>query len=164
MADQSQQVPPRTTGGSGPSGPRAGFGSRLGAALVDWVITTAVVQGIALATGNNLFEYTRTDASVEFHFRATGWLAIVLMALPLVYYAFLEGGASGQTLGKKLLSIKVADFDSGGPIGFGRGALRYIGRIASAFACFLGYLWMLWDSEKQTWHDKIAQTVVVPAS
>ena len=26
----------------------------------------------------------------------------------------------------------------------------------------LGYLWMLWDREKQCWQDKIATTVVVP--
>jgi uncharacterized RDD family membrane protein YckC len=28
----------------------------------------------------------------------------------------------------------------------------------------LGYLWMLWDSEKQTWHDKAANAVVVPST
>jgi len=28
----------------------------------------------------------------------------------------------------------------------------------------LGYLWMLWDSEKQCWHDKFAGDVVVPVS
>ena len=26
---------------------------------------------------------------------------------------------------------------------------------------FLGYFWMLWDREKQTWHDKMAGSVVV---
>ena len=26
----------------------------------------------------------------------------------------------------------------------------------------LGYLWMLWDRERQTWHDKFANAVVVP--
>jgi uncharacterized RDD family membrane protein YckC len=28
----------------------------------------------------------------------------------------------------------------------------------------LGYLWMLWDKERQTWHDKFANSVVVPVS
>jgi len=27
----------------------------------------------------------------------------------------------------------------------------------------IGYLWMLWDDEKQTWHDKVVGSVVVPA-
>ena len=30
--------------------------------------------------------------------------------------------------------------------------------------CYLGYFWMLWDGEKQTWHDKLATTVVVPVA
>jgi hypothetical protein len=33
-----------------------------------------------------------------------------------------------------------------------------------AIACLLGYFWMLWDKEKQTWHDKFANDVVVPES
>jgi uncharacterized RDD family membrane protein YckC len=26
---------------------------------------------------------------------------------------------------------------------------------------FIGYLWMLWDSNKQTWHDKAAGSVPI---
>jgi uncharacterized RDD family membrane protein YckC len=26
----------------------------------------------------------------------------------------------------------------------------------------LGYFWMLWDNGKQTWHDKMARSFVVP--
>jgi uncharacterized RDD family membrane protein YckC len=31
----------------------------------------------------------------------------------------------------------------------------------SAIPLYLGFLWMLWDNKKQTWHDKAAGTVVV---
>jgi uncharacterized RDD family membrane protein YckC len=48
--------------------------------------------------------------------------------------------------------------------GYGRALLRYIGRIVSTIPCLLGYFWMLWDGEKQTWHDKFAGSVVVPVS
>jgi hypothetical protein len=27
--------------------------------------------------------------------------------------------------------------------------------------CYLGYLWMLWDDQKQTWHDKIVDSAVI---
>ena len=37
------------------------------------------------------------------------------------------------------------------------------GGIVSAIPLFLGYFWMLWDKEKQCWHDKIASDVVVKA-
>ncbi len=56
------------------------------------------------------------------------------------------------------------DFNTGGPIGYGRAAVRYVARILSAIVIFLGYLWMLWDPQKQTWHDKLSGSVVVPVS
>jgi uncharacterized RDD family membrane protein YckC len=84
--------------------------------------------------------------------------------LGLGYFGYLEGSPSGQTIGKRAVGIRVIDFQTGGALGFGRALVRYLMRIVSAFACLLGYLWMLWDPEKQTWHDKVANSVVVPTS
>lgn len=127
------------------SGPRATFGQRLGAYLIDLVLV-AVVQGIVWALTNE-------DVA-----SAIGLLA------GLAYFAYFEGGPTGQTIGKRVVGIRVYDFRQGGPIGYGRALLRYIGRLVSGIPCLLGYLWMLWDGEKQTWHDKIAGTVVVPVA
>ena len=82
----------------------------------------------------------------------------------LGYFAYFEGSPAGQTIGKRALGIRVIDYRTGGPLGFGRGILRYLGRILSSIPCLLGYFWMLWDREKQTWHDKLCSTVVVPTS
>jgi uncharacterized RDD family membrane protein YckC len=134
---------PSTTGG--PSGPRAGFFTRLGAALIDVVLLGVAGLVIDLIIGRT----------------AGGAVGLVL---GIAYYGYLEGSNSGQTIGKRALGIRVVDFNTGGPIGFGRAVIRYFGRIVSAIACFLGYLWMLWDRERQTWHDKFATDVVVPVS
>jgi uncharacterized RDD family membrane protein YckC len=135
----------------GPSGPRANFGQRLVAFLIDVVVivvVVGVVVGIAVAIDETL-----------------GILAYILGIVgSALYYAYLEGSPSGQTIGKKALGIRVVDFNTGGPLGFGRGLIRWVARIPSQFLCYLGYLWMLWDREKQTWHDKLATTVVVPES
>lgn len=128
---------------TGPSGPRASFGRRLVAYLIDSVILWVVAVVFILVLG-----------------RAAGYA--LLIATGLAYYTYLEGSASGQTVGKKAMGIRVIDFGTGGPLGYGRAALRYVGRIVSGIPCGLGYFWMLWDREKQTWHDKIATTVVVP--
>jgi uncharacterized RDD family membrane protein YckC len=80
----------------------------------------------------------------------------------VAYFTYFEGSASGQTIGKRALGIRVIDFNTGGPIGHGRALIRNLARILSGLFCDLGYLWMLWDKEKQTWHDKIASDVVVP--
>jgi uncharacterized RDD family membrane protein YckC len=61
-----------------------------------------------------------------------------------------------------VLGIRVIDFSSGGPIGYGRAVLRAVVELFSGWILLLGYLWMLWDREKQTWHDKAANSVVVP--
>jgi uncharacterized RDD family membrane protein YckC len=138
---QQAAVPMATS--SGPSGPRASFGRRLVAYLLDSILI-GIVYGILLAIDTTL-----------------GYVASLVLSL--VYYSYFEGSASGQTVGKKALGIRVIDFNSGGPIGFGRGAIRWLGRILSTIPCFLGYFWMLWDKEKQCWQDKIAGSVVVPA-
>ena len=130
---------------SGPSGPRASFGLRLVAALIDGAVI-GVAELILAAIINPQVGY------------GVGLLG------GLLYAGYLEGSPSGQTIGKKVMGIRVVDFNSGGPIGFGRGVVRYLGKIVSSIPCGLGYLWMLWDKEKQCWHDKIATTVVVPVA
>ncbi len=34
-------------------------------------------------------------------------------------------------------------------------------RLSSALAMFLGFFWAGWDPEMQSWHDRIAGTIVV---
>lgn len=140
MSDSSYQP----TEASGPSGARAGFWRRFVAAFLDGIIL-GVVGGIlgAVLSSND-------DAAT-----------IAGLVLGIAYYTYFEG-STGQTLGKKALGIRVVSLEGGGSIGYGRAFIRYIGRIVSAIPLLLGYFWMLWDKEKQTWHDKFAGSVVVP--
>ncbi len=89
---------------------------------------------------------------------------LLSLALGVAYYGWLEGSPSGQTIGKRMLGIRVYDLRQGGPIGTGRAIGRYFAKILSAIPCLLGYFWMLWDKERQTWHDKIVGSIVVPVS
>ncbi len=142
VSDLTERDKPDWTA-QGPSGPRASFGRRLVAYLID-----AILLGIVYVVFAAIFD------------QAVGYGLSLLIGI--AYFGYLEGGPKGQTLGKMALGIRVIDFSSGGPIGYGRGVVRYLGRIVSGLVCLLGYLWMLWDKEKQTWHDKIATSVVVP--
>ncbi len=128
---------------AGPSGPRAGFWKRFGASFIDGIIL--YIPLIVFIAAKQI---------------AVGYA--VYLILSIAYYTMLEGGPTGQTLGKKALGIRVYDARQGGPIGYGRGFIRWIGRIVSSIPFLLGYFWMLWDKEKQTWHDKMAGSVVVP--
>ena len=127
------------------SGPRANFGQRLVAAITDGIIVGVVATVVGLIVRNELG-------------------GLLSLALGVAYYGWLEGSPSGQTIGKRMLGIRVYDLRQGGPIGTGRAIGRYFARIVSAIPCLLGYFWMLWDKEKQTWHDKLVGSVVVPVT
>ena len=127
-----------------PTSARAGFWRRFVAAFVD---------GIVLSVAYFVF----------LGFTSENGASLLNFLIGIAYYTYLEG-SSGQTLGKKALGIRVVDLGGGGSIGFGRAFIRYIGRIVSAIPLFLGYFWMIWDKEKQCWHDKFANSVVVPDS
>jgi len=127
------------------SGPRANFGQRLVAAIIDGIIVGVVGTVVGLIVRNELG-------------------GLLSLALGVAYYGWLEGSPSGQTIGKRMLGIRVYDLRQGGAIGTGRAIGRYFARIVSAIPCLLGYFWMLWDKEKQTWHDKLVGSVVVPVT
>jgi uncharacterized RDD family membrane protein YckC len=121
----------------------AGFGRRLVAALADMVVLSVLTIPLgAFALGLRLLLQLLAHAA---------------------YFVILEGGRSGQTLGKRVAGIRVADARNGGPIGSGRALVRHVGRYVSGLALGLGYLSMLWDPREQTWHDKMANAVVVRA-
>jgi uncharacterized RDD family membrane protein YckC len=134
----------------GPSGPRAGFWVRFDALLIDLVLLAAVTGTFLGIGSSSLSSWVKVSVDPR---------ALLLL---IAYFSFFEGSASGQTVGKKLLNIRVVDLGNGQPIGFVRAAVRNVVAYFVSVIFLLGYLWMLWDEEKQTWHDKVTSSVVVP--
>jgi uncharacterized RDD family membrane protein YckC len=122
---------------------RAGFWRRFAASLIDGIllgIVSTILQAIIGSGGGyGLGTLITIGYFVNFH------------------------GTTGQTPGDAALSIRVVGKDDGAPIGYGRAFVRWLVSLVSGVVILLGYLWMLWDSEKQTWHDKAANSVVVPS-
>jgi uncharacterized RDD family membrane protein YckC len=56
--------------------------------------------------------------------------------------------------------LKVVRLD-GSPLTFAATLVRALAAAFSVVVLFLGFLWIIWDKEKQGWHDRIAGTVVV---
>lgn len=79
--------------------------------------------------------------------------------LQMLYFV-LFWAAMGQTPGMVLLGIKVVRPD-GQPPGLLRAFARYFGFIVSLLALGLGFIWVLFDRQRQGWFDKIAGTYVV---
>lgn len=117
---------------------------RFGAFIVDSMITAFIGGGLALATG----------------LWYTSFISVFVSA---AYYIFCEGSVWHATLGKKLFNIIVVD-ENGKGIDYGKAAVRYIGRYLSGLILGIGYLVAAFSDEKQTLHDKLANTYVVDGS
>lgn len=95
-------------------------------------------------------------------------LLVVAMALYYVYYVELMF-RSGQTVGKKVMSLRVVPLDPAGTLTRAMAARRYLVQIVAGTLLpglvYLDGLWQLWDKPyQQCLHDKAADTVVVKAA
>jgi uncharacterized RDD family membrane protein YckC len=90
-------------------------------------------------------------------------LSVIGIIFGVVYPVYFIG-KKGATPGKSLMKIKVIDKETKAVPGLLKAFLReIIGKLASSIFLFLGYLWAIWDKDKQAWHDKIAGTIVINA-
>jgi uncharacterized RDD family membrane protein YckC len=112
--------------------PRAGFWIRTAALLIDIVLWAIVLKLIPLV-----------------HFNIGGFLVI------LAAYGAVMWKVRGTTVGGSICHLKVVRLDDR--------PLDWTVAIVRALSCFLfvGLLWVAFDDEKQSWHDKIAGTTVV---
>ena len=138
----------------------ASWGRRVGAYLLDsflMFIPLVVIVALALALGN-------PDDEDDSSWGVVGIAYLASILLPFFYFTIFHGRASGQTPGKRVLGIRVAD-ERGESIGYGRAFGRYA--ITVVFAIFLfiplllDYLWPLWDAKNQALHDKVVNSVVL---
>lgn len=138
--EYAESVPIRP---EGPSGPRAGMVRRGLAVIIDLIFVGAPTYfGL---------EFDRT-------------FGIMAMAILGTYELLREASETGQTIGKWIMRIRVISLETGGPIDFKIAVIRNLVRVISLAACFGGFLAMYLDPERQTWHDRVVNTVVVPLS
>ncbi len=78
----------------------------------------------------------------------------------IVYFSLLPAWWGGQTLGKKLLHLRVVEL-TGRPLTVMRCLRRYGGYAAGMATGGLGFLQVLWDVNRQGIQDRVAHTVVI---
>ncbi len=153
--------------------PLAEWWKRLVALIVDSVVLNvpiSIVFGVLFGLAGadiDVDPVTGEVTGLEGLAGAMGVYAVVALVVSWAYFAVLNGSQRGQTIGKMALRIQVRDARAeGGPIGVGRGAVRYLlPGPASWFTCGLlalvDGLWPLWDERREALHDKLAGSVVV---
>ena len=138
---------------AGASGAYANWVQRFAAALIDWAPVVGayiVLVIIDVAVNGGILGLL---LSLIFWVGMVGWW---------VYNRFITMGNTGQSLGKRVMNIKLVSEATGQPIGAGQAFIRDIAHVLDGF-CLIGYLFPLWDPKCQTFADKILTTIVVPA-
>ena len=119
--------------------PRAGFWRRIAASFLD-LILVAMVSGMV--------------HSVFYWFNPGGfpfWLAI---------YSVAMWATKGTTIGGIVCGLKVVRLDDR-PVDWGVAVVRGLSAFLSLAVAGLGFIWVAFDDDRQSWHDKIAGTTIV---
>jgi uncharacterized RDD family membrane protein YckC len=118
--------------------PRAGFWIRVAAAVLDLILV-----GILCGFLGHLWH----GFGSAFPF----WFAL---------YHVIMWATKGTTIGGIICNLKVVRLDDR-PIDWGVAIVRSLGSFLSLCIAGLGFIWVAFDDEKQSWHDKIAGTTIV---
>ena len=145
-----------------------GFPRRAAAALFDLglllALTIAVTTAVAIAMGVPMpgLREVGPDLLVagilDRNPMAVGAVGLFLGMLGL--YELYFAGMAGQTLGMRLLGIRLISV-RGTPPGPGRGTVRLFALAISVLPAGLGWLWALFDREHRALHDHLAGTYLI---
>lgn len=100
--------------------------------------------------------------SVEDIIILTNTYIMQYILMKIVYQTFFVM-QYGATLGKLAMKIRVIDIHTLDNPGFAVSLNRAVFRIISEMIFYLGFLWGMFDPQRQTWHDKTAKTLVIDA-
>jgi uncharacterized RDD family membrane protein YckC len=138
-------------------GQLAGWGSRVGASLLDSLIAFIPIPIgaiAAVAISGNLEQLNSAGQTAM----AIGYIAYFVL---IIWNRIIRQGRTGQSIGKKIVGLKVVAASTGQPLGVGKCLGREVCAIIFSNFCFLNLLWPLWDKQHQTWHDKVVADIVV---
>lgn len=130
-----------------------GFWARVGAALIDTVLIMMVTAPLLTA----IYGTAYWDGGALIKGPTDFLLSWVFPAVAVIVFWITRQA----TPGKMAVAARIVDADTGQPIGRRQAVIRYLGYYVAMLPLFLGIFWVAFDSRKQGWHDKLANTVVV---
>ena len=83
--------------------------------------------------------------------------------VPIIYFALITYITNGQSIGKKILGIRVISIYHQ-RIGLWHCIERSLGYVASTLELMFGFYQVFWNPNRMTLHDKIGETIVIKTS
>lgn len=92
----------------------------------------------------------------------TNAISVIIIVAYVVWNYCHRQGKTGQSIGKRVMSFGVVNETTWRPIGFGPSIDRLLAHYIDQLACFVGFLFPLWEAKRRTLADMIVGTVCVP--
>jgi len=135
---------------------QATIGTRFVAILIDSVLVS-ILTSIIFAPFSELAPWHYFGG----HSGMLTNIGSIMQSVILGIYAVVMTVYFGGTIGKRIMNLKVVKTDGSAP-DLNTYVMRYIiGYPVSSLIIGLGFIWAIFDPQKQGWHDKIAGTYVV---
>ncbi len=140
--------------------PKAGFWVRFFAFLIDSLILNLILFlfSIESSIAKELASILAKSSPYEELGSVKVLFYLAMLMINMGYFTYFYG-SGGQSIGKMIFRLKVVGIN-GQSIGYRQAFWRWVGYLISGLFLNLGFLWILWDRNKQGWHDKIAGTYV----
>lgn len=135
---------------------------RLSAMFYDsWLVLALLILGGAILL---VLKLIIAGAQPTGQIELSGWWRVptFITMLAITSYFFIYFWVKNrQTLAMQTWRIQVVDDASGDNISWTQAHIRFLAAFLSA-ACFgLGYLWVLVDKQKKSWHDRLSGTRLI---
>lgn len=131
----------------------ATFTERAGA----WMIDSLIIW-IGLSLFGNIFNPRPEQTFFGVMYSVQG--SLMQLVLVFLYCVLQESSVHQATIGKRVFNLRVTDV-RGSRLNFRKASIRHLGKFLSWIILLIGFFMMLWSSQRQALHDRLAGTLVL---
>ncbi|MDX9715705.1 MAG: RDD family protein [Dissulfurispiraceae bacterium] len=139
----------------------AGFWVRAIAKLIDIIIVSSIYPLLSLMAtiGFSTGKLQETVTTYEAFMSMICFFIIIQFVFAVLYFT-ISIGKYGKTIGKKICGLVVITAQ-GGKVQYFNALKRFAAEMLSTSLLLLGYLIVVFDSEKRALHDRLCNTRVI---
>lgn len=125
--------------------------------LLDTIIISVLNISVSL---EEIIKFFKTGSANSIEAPSEIVEKLIGVAALIIYFGLMTYFWNGQTLGKKIMKIRVISLKKE-KLTFWQSVERSLGYGASALEAGFGFIQVIWDENRQAVHDRIAETAVV---